>query len=95
MLVAKFHCPACEAVLEPTAPVPCGKKIKCPKCMRVIVVPEPEEDFEEVEEDFEEVEEVEPERKRPRAVRDEERPACRRAARDDEDEEERPKKPRK
>jgi hypothetical protein len=91
MLVAKFNCPACEAPLKPAAPVPSGKKFKCPKCTRVIVVPSPEDDVEEFEEDIDTVEEVEPVRKRSRPSREgveEERPGRRRAAREDEEDDE-------
>ena len=96
MLVAKFNCPASEATLKPAAPVPSGKKVKCPECTRVIVVPTPEDEDEEIEE----FEEVEPQRERPRKVREEveeERPSRRRVTRDDDEEveEERPQKPRK
>jgi phage FluMu protein Com len=42
--VQKIICPACQAVLKSTQPVPAGKKIKCPKCQKLFVTaaPEPE-----------------------------------------------------
>lgn len=49
MLVAKFRCPECHAVLKPSAPKPEGKKVKCSKCSCVFTVTSPEPDVEEVE----------------------------------------------
>ena len=91
MLVAKFPCPECHALLTPAVPQPSGVKLKCPRCSRVIVVPSsPVEEVEEVE--------AQPERKRVTSRRrdedEEDRPSRRRDAREDE-EDERPRNQRK
>jgi phage FluMu protein Com len=38
-----FACPECQRVLRTAAPLPAGKKIKCPKCGAVFAVPDEEE----------------------------------------------------
>jgi hypothetical protein len=38
MLANSFHCPGCNVLLKPAAPVPSGKKIKCPKCNAVFTL---------------------------------------------------------
>jgi uncharacterized protein YkwD len=36
---ASFPCPKCHITIKPAAPVPGGKKVKCPKCSTVFAVP--------------------------------------------------------
>jgi len=38
MTATKITCPQCHAVLKPAAPIPVGKKIRCPKCSNVFPV---------------------------------------------------------
>lgn len=38
MAVTTLSCPACGATLRPTAEIPAGRKIKCPKCNEVFTV---------------------------------------------------------
>jgi phage FluMu protein Com len=60
--MANIKCTNCGAILKTQAPVPPGKKVKCPKCQEVFVVhaeeeekkPAPEPEEEEVEEEKEE-----------------------------------------
>jgi hypothetical protein len=35
----RFACPKCTKVLKTSAPVPAGKKVKCPGCANVFAVP--------------------------------------------------------
>jgi hypothetical protein len=44
MAVTRFTCPACHGVLRLANPVAPGKRIRCPKCAEVVIVPEPEEE---------------------------------------------------
>src|SRR5207247_632211 len=39
MAVAKIDCPECGATLKPAKPLTPGKKVRCPKCDNVFVVP--------------------------------------------------------
>jgi len=38
MVVTKVTCPECHATLKPAAPIPVGKKIRCPKCAHIFPV---------------------------------------------------------
>ncbi len=40
--MAKLQCPECDAVLNPSKPPAPGKKVKCPRCKEIFVVPEEE-----------------------------------------------------
>jgi len=48
MAVAKIDCPECGATLKPAKPLTPGKKVRCPKCANVFVVPGAEDEEEEV-----------------------------------------------
>src|SRR2546428_8720790 len=48
MAVAKIDCPECGATLKPAKPLRPGKKVRCPKCDNVFVVPGGEDEDEEV-----------------------------------------------
>jgi len=93
MLVAKFHCPECNALLKPSSPQQEGKKVKCPKCACTFTVPSQESD------EPDELEEAEARpssrvttrraERQPAVLEEEEdRPVRRRTTRRDEDEEE-------
>src|SRR5262245_4511670 len=47
MAVAKIDCPECGATLKPAKPLTPGKKVRCPKCDHVFVVPGAEEEEQE------------------------------------------------
>jgi hypothetical protein len=81
MLVARFNCPECDALLRPASPQPAGKRFRCPRCDGVITVPFPEDD------DRDELEEAEDDD--PAARRVNHRAPRRRAGRGDEEDEER------
>jgi hypothetical protein len=44
MPVVTFACPKCGKVLKSPTPIPAGKKIKCPTCAAVFLMPEQDED---------------------------------------------------
>src|SRR6266542_2472637 len=46
MAVAKIDCPECGATLKPAKPLTPGKKVRCPKCDHVFVVPGAEDEEE-------------------------------------------------
>jgi hypothetical protein len=48
MAVAKIDCPECGATLKPAKPLTPGKKVRCPKCANVFVVPGAEDEEDEV-----------------------------------------------
>src|SRR5262249_35210550 len=47
-MAVKIDCPECGATLKPAKPLTPGKKVRCPKCANVFVVPGAEEEEEEV-----------------------------------------------
>jgi hypothetical protein len=47
MAVAKIDCPECGATLKPAKPLTPGKKVRCPKCDNVFVVPGSDEEEQE------------------------------------------------
>src|SRR5438094_10492944 len=46
MAIAKIDCPECGATLKPAKPLTPGKKVRCPKCDNVFVVPGTEDEEE-------------------------------------------------
>src|SRR5262245_38600085 len=38
-----FACPKCKKVLKTSTPIPAGKKVKCPACANLFVMPEVKE----------------------------------------------------
>ena len=59
-MIDKFECPVCNAYIRLAVPQPAGKKLKCPQCAKVIVIPLANSD----EDDEDEVAEIEPKRER-------------------------------
>lgn len=41
-MASKLTCPECESIIRPAKPIAPGKKVKCPRCEAVFVVPEEE-----------------------------------------------------
>ncbi len=39
-----FSCPNCQKVLKSSNPIAPGKKIRCPKCTKIFVMPESDEE---------------------------------------------------
>lgn len=42
MPATKLTCPECDATLNPSKPPAPGKKVRCPRCKEIFVVPEPD-----------------------------------------------------
>ena len=40
MAAATFTCPECDAALRGVEKVPAGKKVKCPSCSAIFILPE-------------------------------------------------------